>query len=272
MKILSILLILLLVSPLIDASSVAVQSVTKSPQDIKPGGLISLSIKLDNDGNEDVKDIRISLGLESLPFAPTESSEKFLDELEENERRTVTFTLQTLPDASPGIYKIPVTIQAEGETSVSLTSITVRANPVLNVGIEEGNLIILGQTSDLVIRFVNTGEGDLKFVSAQVPTLAGYEILSQDSFYIGNIEPDDFETIDINLIVNNHIGTIPVNINYKDSFNNEFSEVVALNIRTISQEEALELGLIQKSNTGMIVLVIVVVLILFFIIRKIRRR
>jgi uncharacterized membrane protein len=271
MKILKLILLMLIMVTIVEGNTLSIISVDKIPNEVKPGDVMSLTIGVKNDGSEDIKNIRVSLDISEVPFVPIESSEKFLDKLRDGNSNTLTFLLRALPDAEPGIYKLPILIEADDLTT-SFTSVTVKGSSNLDVGIEEGNLLILGERGELVIRFVNTGEGDLKFVRASIPRISGFDILGQDSFYIGNIEPDDFETVDISLILKEHIQAVLVDITYKDSFNNEYHKVVPLNVRTISQEEALQLGLIEKNNTASIIITVIVVLIVIFIYRKFKKR
>lgn len=267
-----ILLLMLLLLPLASASTLTVESVSKAPEQISPGDIISLGITLENDGSEDLEDIRVSIDLTNIPLAPLESTEAFIEEIDNDEKGLATFSLQAFPDAKPGVYKIPVKISAENQDIQTFTSITIDSNPKLEVGIEESTIVTTNEKGKIVIRFVNTGDGEVKFLSAKIPRLSSYEVLTQNTFYIGNIEPDDFETIEAEIMVKESIQAIPLEVSYKDSFNREFKKVYALEVKTYSQEEAKQLGLVQSSSTPFVITIIVIALIIYFVYRRFKKK
>lgn len=267
-----ILLLMLLLIPLASASTLTVESVSKAPDQINPGDIISLGITLENDGSEDLKDIRVSIDLTNIPIAPLESSEAFIEEIDNDEKGLATFSLQAFPDAVPGVYKIPVKISAENQDIQTFTSITIDSHPNLEVGVEESTIVTTNEKGKIVIRFVNTGDGEVKFLSAKIPRLSSYEVLTQNTFYIGNIEPDDFETIEAEILVKESIQAIPLEVSYKDSFNREFKRVYALEVKTYSPEEAKQLGLTQSSSTPFVITIIVIALILYFVYRRFKKK
>src|SRR3989344_2348027 len=267
-----ILLLMLLLIPLVSASTLTIESVSKAPEQISPGDIITLGIVLENDGSQDIEDIRVSLDLTNLPIAPIESSEAFIEEIDNDEKGLATFNLQALPDALPGVYKIPVKITSDNQDIQTFTSITIDSTPKLDVGVEESTIVTPNVKGKIVIRFVNTGDGEVKFLSAKIPRLSSYEVLTQNTFYIGNIQPDDFETIEAEILVKESTQAIPLEVSYKDDFNREFKRVYALEVKTYSQEEAKQLGLVQGSNTPIIITVIVIALILYFVYRRFKKK
>ena len=211
----------------------------------------------------------------NLPFAPINSAaEKIIDEIEEGTRETVSFQLIALPDARPQIYKIPLKIRYNDNEELTVISINVKSQAILGVAIDESKVVKAGDKGEIIIRFVNKGLADIKFVSAELVPSSDYHILSASSVYVGNIEPDDFETASFNIYINNKISFIPIKVEYRDSENKIFTKTEFLDINIYSQEEAKKLGLIKTSNTYYIIIAIVLILIIFFvfrIIRKIRR-
>jgi len=283
-----VLLLMLLLMPLASASTLTVESVAKAPEQISPGDVISLGITLENDGSKDIKDIRVSLDLANLPFAPIESSEVLIEKIDNDEKGLATFSLQAFPNAVPGVYKIPINIasetqviknstspikiSAENQDIQTFTSITIDSNPNLEVGIEESTIVTTNAKGKIVIRFVNTGDGEVRFLTAKIPRLSNYEVLTQNTFYIGNIEPDDFETIEAEIMIKENTQAIPLEVSYKDDFNREFKKVYPLEIKTYLPDEAKQLGLVQNSNTPLIITIIVIVLIIFFVYRRFKKK
>ena len=177
-----------------------------------------------------------------------------------------------MPEAKPQIYKIPLIIKYDDVIESTIISLQVTAEPRLEVRIEESTIFKTGDTGEIIVRFVNKGLIDIKFLSADLISSPDYEIISSPSFYIGNIEPDDFETVTFKLHLNNQISSLPLKVEYLDANNNEFTSTEFLKINIYSEEEAKRIGLIETSNTPLIITIILVVMVLFFIIRHIRKK
>jgi flagellar biosynthesis/type III secretory pathway M-ring protein FliF/YscJ len=62
-----------------------------------------------------------------------------------------------------------------------------------------------------------------------------------------------------------------VEINYIDSRNKEISETKILILKTYTEKQAVDLGLIEKNNTGILIIFIVVLVVLYIIYRKINK-
>lgn len=276
----SILLLLLIIASsfVLAARDITISSVQSRA--VQPGETTEIRITLENQGDEDIKDISVSLELLSgdLPFAPIGSAaQKIIEKIKEDKQSSVTFLLATLPDAKPKFYKIPLTIRYEDEDNndieeKTIMTIEVISKPELEVAIEESEILKVGDTGEIIIRFVNKGLTDIKFLSVELLDSPDYSLLSSSSFYVGNIEPDDFETVAFKLNINSKISFLPVNVQYRDSNNIQYSQTELLDIVIYSEEEARALGLIQTSYTLAIISIITVVIIIFFIIRSIRKK
>ena len=105
-KILLILLTLILTLNL--ASALTINSVFADK--ISPGEQASLSIELENDLNENLEDISVSLSLTNLPFTPVGSSEYSIEELDEDDDETFIFKVKASNSIQPGDYTIPYVI------------------------------------------------------------------------------------------------------------------------------------------------------------------
>jgi hypothetical protein len=277
-KIILMLIFVILVSGTY-ADSITISSVSTNPNEVQPGGRSSVDVRLRNQGNRDIEDISVGLDLSSstLPFIPIGSAaKKIVEEIEEDESSTVTFNLMTSPDAKPDTYKIPivVTYKDADDLTVEETSVIgliVEAVPELEVAIEESEVFKVGQLGGVTIRFVNKGLGDIKFLSAKLQKAAAYDVISSNDVYIGNVEPDDFETETFRLRFKQKIGNLPLEVKYKDNKNREFKQTFNLDLSLFSQEEAFELGLESKPKTQVYVGVFVAI-VLFFLIRRWRKK
>ena len=135
-KILQILLFIafVLVLSSIVSAQIAIESFSSSPETLEPGEQGDIEITLQNVGKEDIQNILVSLDLTELPFAPVDSSsEGIIEEIENDESETISFTLEALANAEPGIYKIPVLISYENTSKTALISIEVKADASLEL-------------------------------------------------------------------------------------------------------------------------------------------
>lgn len=268
---------LVLASPAF-ADSITISSVTSRPSEISPGERLTISVRLENQGDKDITDISIGLDLSNneLPFIPIGSAaKKIIKEIEEDESGNVEFTLMSSPDARPDTYKIPITVSyKDGSDTIeekSVIGLVIESVPLLGVAVEESEIFKVNQIGDVTVRFVNKGLGDIKFLTAKLDKSANYDILSADSVYVGNIGPDDFETASFKLRFNNRIGQIPLKVEYRDNKNKLFEETFNLEFPLYSEKEAVELGLENRSQAGIYVGILVVI-ILFILYRRYRKK
>jgi len=269
-----LLLAILFILPIATAvGEIAIESVDSST--VKPGEITHIRIVLENQGKDDIENIAVSLDLlsDTLPFAPVgTAAEKIIEKIKDNKRETVNFQLIALPDAKPQIYKIPLKIRYDDTEEITVISVRVESQPILDLAIDESNVFMVGDTGEIIVRFVNTGLSDIKFLSAELVQSPDYEILSAPSFYIGNIEPDDFETASFNIYLNNKINFIPIKIEFRDSDNNFFTKTEFLDINIFSEEEARRLGLTKANNTPFIITTVILIIVILLIMRSLRKR
>jgi hypothetical protein len=279
----SILGIFLLVSMLNVISAVSITDVSSNPSEVVPGQTADITIEIENIFDYDIENIRVKLDLTQSPFAPYQSSsEKFLDELGSEDSEDFEFQLIALPDTLSGIYKIPVQIIYEDNTGINTTknemiSLIVNSKPELKISLEDSVTIIKGRENKISVRIVNSGLADVKFLYVTMNEANGINILSEKEQYIGDIDSDDFDSVEYNIYINpdasNTIDT-PVTIKYKDATNKEFSEVKIISIRTYSLKEAQELGLAKKPNYTLYagIAFVVIVFIIYRIRKSIKKR
>jgi len=261
------------------ASAITISDVSTSPSEIQPGQTFNLEIKVENILDKDVKEVVVSLDLSLVPFAPHQSSnEARKEELDEDDSKTFEFDLISSSDTDSGTYKIPVTINYEldsvEKTATGLVSVTINAKPNLDLSLESSPLI-KGRNSELSIRVTNSGLGEARLLSLRVIPISGLKLISSGNVYIGDIDSDDFDNADFSVSLNSNAASIinlPIEISYRDSRNKEFTETKYLPIKAYSEDEALELGLIQKSNTTTYFIVILVLVVLWWLWRRRKRK
>jgi len=191
-------------------SAVSIVDVSSSPEEVAPGQIVEISIEIENVFDYDVTNLNIRLDLIESSFAPYQSSsEKFIDKLKDGDEEIFKFKLITLPETSTGIYTIPVEIRYEyknenstlnSSTKDELISITVNSPPELKVSTID-SILVRGKENDFSIKIINSGLADVKFVYLTVNDVNGIKFLSEKEQYIGDINSDDFDSIEYRVYV-----------------------------------------------------------------------
>ena len=269
-KLLLILMFLLVIN--LASAQVAIQSFETNPAKVLPGGSIQLRITLENVGDQDISNVLVKIDLTELPFAPLRSStEKIIDKIDEDDRETIYFDLVALPNADPQIYKIPVKISYGNLTKDSLISIEIKANARLDVILESSEIVKINDKGKVIVKFVNNGLTQIRFLKVTLKSAPVYEILSANTVYIGEVDVDDFETEEFTIIPKIKNPQLNFEINYRDANNNEFTENKYVILNVYTEEEAKQLGLV-KNNPLLIILIPIILIILFVIYRRIKRK
>jgi hypothetical protein len=264
---------------IVSVHALAINSVAVSPIQIEPGKKADILIDLDNNGNGNIKDVSVSLNFDNVPFAPSDSgSEVNFDEIKKDKSKSADFTVIALNNAQSGIYKIPVIISYTEESNsqpgiqTTLISLTVNSKPIIDVQSGD-NSLIKNQEGTLSIKVVNKGLSDIKFLEVEISN-PGFTLLSSNKVYIGDLSSNDFDTAEFKgffLTTTPDTLNIPVTITYKDILNNEFTDNYNVPVKIYSQQKAIELGLIQKSNSALYLGIIIVLIIIYFVYRRFKK-
>ncbi len=267
--ILSIILIITALSPVM---ALTVKSVDYAR--LTPGSQSTLVIKLENELNWDIQDVSLSLVTANTPFSIIGSSEDSVDEINEDDDETFTFTIKASSSAKPGDYEIPYTAKYEAGNDTKSKSgsvgVTISGSPSIEYSVS-AEKPVMGERTKLRFKIINKGFADAKFVSVKA-TPQGYALLSEDNVYIGGVESDDFETADFDVYLNTLNPFFNAVVQYTDFDNKKITDNIQLPIKVYDREKALELGIIQKSNGLLYALIIAVIIIAWITWRIIKKR
>lgn len=261
-------------------SALKINSVSTEPLEVAPGEIFRISIEVENIFEYDIENLKVGLNFQNVPFAPYQSSaEEFIDKLKDGDEEDFDFRVIALPDASSGIYKVPVNLEYEyNGTKVKneLISVTINSDPELRISSED-SILIKGKESSFSIRVTNSGLADVKFVYVSIGQMSGVDVFSEKEKYLGDIDSDDFDSVDYRVYISEDSPdklSVPVHLEYKDATNKKFSENRILNVNIYSLEEAQRLGLVEKSNSSVyiIIAILVIAYIIYRIIRKRRKK
>ncbi|MDO8528963.1 MAG: hypothetical protein Q7S06_03675 [Nanoarchaeota archaeon] len=262
-------------------SALTIDSVISNPQEVQPGEKFSLNLKIENNLNEEVKDVVISLDLSETFFAPYQSSNEVrIDNINGDDNEKANFDLIASSDAISGTYTIPVTINYDHANGTHATpeekvvGVIINAKPNIEVSYE-GSVLVKGTSGKVTVKIVNSGLGDAKFLSVGLSAINGIQATGSNKIYIGNIDSNDFDSADFSVFVKADSPSsisLPIQLTYSDSRNNQITKEENILIKTYTQKEAIGLGLINKNNTFLIIISIVGVIIIFLVYRRIRKK
>jgi hypothetical protein len=244
----------------------SVESIESSPKSISPGENFELSLELRNNADSLIRDIKVKLGLSDpdIPIAPSDSiAEKQIYQISSDTGKFMKFNLVAMPDAKGGIYKIPINLSYTDETGVSysksdIISLKIASTPDLLVTIESSEIKAKVKSGKVSIKIVNRGLTNIKLLSAKLSETKDFEIVSQPEVYVGNIDSDDYETVDYTLNVKSYDSTItlPIELKYKDATNQEQNQKINLILKTYSQSRLA--STLSGIFSGLVIIVIIV--------------
>lgn len=218
-------------------------NVRTSPEFIEPGQNAQLLLSLENMADSSMKDIDVKLDFSSVSLAPyQEIGEKKLRRLNAGEINDLIFSIMALPDAKGGMYKVPLRItytdELGKEYSINGTvSIEVNSKPELEAYVDSTTLTKSSKTGKIVLKIVNKGLTDIKFMSIRLLGSRDIKIILGDTAYIGNIDSDDFETADFRITAKKSKLIIPAEMDYRDINNKQHSEQVNVTFNLASPSE-----------------------------------
>ena len=130
--------------------------------------------------------------------------------------------------------------------------------------------MILNQKGEASIKFVNNGLTKIKLLTITLEPINA-QLLSPETIYIGDLESDDFQTIDITLYPESTDSLMIIHLNYRDANNENFQETIRIPLKVYTQEEAKSIGLI-KNNTAIFYFIGAILLTLLYIFFRKRRK
>ncbi len=271
----------------------SIGNVEMDKERVAPGEEVNVKITLNNLADSALKDVNVKLNFISLeqtstgisyndlPISPIGSGdEKTIKIMEGGAEQEVEFSLIIDPSAEATVYKLPVTItyndmQGRNYTKNTVISMVVGSEPDLAVNIDASTAHLPGKLGEVSIKFVNKGFSEIKFLYVTLEKNGGFDIVSPQEVYLGNVDSDDYETAEYTIYVNPDAEgdlVLPIRIEYKDTNNNDYSKQISLKTRIYSSKEAKMFGVSQGSGwTGIIVIAAIVICGLLAY-RTIRRR
>jgi len=266
----------------------AIQSVTSEM--VAPGETFDVEVTVANKASSVLRSVKSSLrlltqvtttaGLSTveLPFTPIGGGiEQTIDTLAPGQQKTLTYRLVVDPEAESKPYKLPLEISyfdpsGANRTRTEVVGVIVGAEPELSVVVDSTELSSKIKTGNIVIRFVNYGVSDIKFLTARVQPTDEFEIIGPAEVYVGKIDSDDYETAEYRLALTGDADRaveVPLVMEYRDANNNKHSRGVSL---TVNRYTPAQLGVEQGSSFVFILVLVVLGVVGWFVYRRFRKR
>ncbi|MEM4266758.1 MAG: COG1361 S-layer family protein [Candidatus Nanoarchaeia archaeon] len=242
--------------------------VNTEPDKIPQGGTAEVSIDVQNMDKAMVKDVTIDLNLPDSFVTLGSIEEKKIPRLGPGEKSKVEYKVMALSDAESKAYQIPIEITyydqlGNAYAKNNTIGLLVGAEPSFTLNLESADVFESGTRGKITISLSNTGPSQLKFVTLEILPTDDYTILSNSKSYLGNLDPDDFETSEYTIYVNKK-GELPIKlkVTYKDSYNNDKEYVGEVKLKVYSYFEVRKYGL-RTGGTSILVYIVYLLLIIF---------
>lgn len=242
---------------------------------IYPGESEEITLEIENNENFDIEDVSLALNLSCLPFTTIGSSEKDVDDIDEDDDEKVSFNLRASIDIIPRDYNIPYVLKYYVENDSEVLEKTgsfglrVSAKTDLDFMVDVQDNAIIGEVGEISLEIINKGLGEIKSVSVQIFP-QGFELLSKEKIFVGTIDADDSDTATFDVIYKTTNPVLSAKVEYKDFDNEDQTETVNLSFKVYTKEEAFELGILKKPNY--IVYLVIGILVIAYVIHRILKK
>lgn len=251
----------------VSATSITVvgTGIENIPGGVSPGEIGQVKVSVKNSANYLMKDISVKLKLNdsSTPFAPIGSTaQKNIMQISSGHAEEVVFDIIALPDAEAGVYKVNMDIEYYDElgnkyTRNDLIGIVISAEPKFFIEVKDNTFVNKRSSGEVTLNFVNVGLTKVKFFTLKLEESDAYKILSEDDVYLGDIDPDDDDSVSFTLKLNSDTNTIilPVTLSFLDANNQRYIEEYDVELEVYN----------KKKNSGVFGAFILIVFILIIV-------
>lgn len=256
------------VEPLFDIT------VNSEPEKIPQGGIAKISINLKNKDTSLLKDILVELDLpdDLIPIGSTVL--KKIQKINPGMEETLTYTITASGDAVSKAHQIPLTVRYSDETGYNYSQadtmgLLVGSDPDYYVTLEESDTFTKGTKGQIVLSISNTGPADIKFLTIELLPSDDFVILSNYKSYIGNLEPDDYETAEFDIYAKKS-GKIPLNIKveYRDNYNMKHVTTHVVDLQSYSSQELKKYDLPYKKSKILNIAIYLLGIIFLYLVYK----
>lgn len=256
-----------------------VGDVQSDPSTFNPGQAGKVIVQLDNLAAITLKDVMVTLDLsdQNTPFAPINgTTEKSIGSIISESNGTVEFNVVALPNAAPGVYKVPIEVTyfdslGKNYSDSVLTSMLVTTAPEIQMVQESTGTVKNGTDNQITVSIINSGLSQVKSMVATVGHSASgeYTVLTPSVVYVGDISADDSQTAEYDVYVNTSKSQIvlPMTVTFVDALGNTYTESGDVSVNVFNDQQAVQFGIEQAVPIDPIVIGIAALILLYVLYR-----
>jgi len=250
---------------------VVVNKYIVNPSPIVPGQTFTIDLHLLNAGRIAVKNVDASLDVEDKFSIIGTGASKRVAFIGPGEVEKVSFELASDTSTEVKLYNIPVGLSYKDDRNkefeeTAQISLVVNALPELSLTVDKTDFSDKKTPGTVSLKIVNKGVVDLKYLTATIIGNDQYEILSpSNEAYVGNLDSDDFETVDFIIKPLVESPRLNLKLEFKDPYNVDFTQQYDLPLRIIT---AKDLGQDEFPYTIVIVAVLIIAGFIYWRFRK----
>jgi hypothetical protein len=228
-------------------------------ENLEPGKSSKFKVNLENSNSVDLSNVVLTLGLDEVEdkvfSTKSGSNQKKVSLIEGGKSIDVEFNLIASPDAVAKPYLLPITISFKDAlgtsyTSDALGSVQVYSVPQLSVNLDSQESLSGGR-GKITFAIANPGTSSIKGTQVEILDSENYNVLEGKFQYIGDLNPDDFQTLQADVVINAKEDTnVLLKVTYSDSYNQKVEEVIEIPVKVFNAEELKELGIAGASSSS----------------------
>ena len=214
------------------------------PDLVVPGQIVDVVLKLRNAGRIAVKNLDIGIDLEDGAFSTIGTGTKQrINRIAAGETEEVTFRLASDTSTEVKLYSLPVSLSYQDERNkqyddTAKFSIVVNAEPEISMTVDATDFDKKTKPGTVSLKVVNKGVVDIKYVTVRLIETAEYDVLSpSNEEYVGNLDSDDFETVDFIIKPLAKQPRLKIQLEFKDPYNVDFTRDYNLPLRILTDKD-----------------------------------
>ncbi len=193
-----------------------------------PGESANLSVTVFNAGPP-AENLRVRIN--ATAFFPDADS-LFFGTVKTGEGKTRTVRVTLSPEVKPGIYRVPVILEYEDAAGLR----KYREPRVISVRVTgETRLVLTAERSgrEIVLKVSNSGTQTARFLTLRISGARA----EPGEIYIGDLEPDDYDSERIKVLEPPGTYRLVVNLSYSDPFGGSHSETRTVTFEVPEEEK-----------------------------------
>ena len=262
--------------------AIRIREISSVPNYIIPGGNAIIKIGIKNSAKLHLDDVRIKMVLPGEFSFLDDVNQVKISRLESEGSKNISFNIISSPGISEGIYDASLIVDYVSYFGVNFDNVgedkqdnytfglVVKGTPDIFAQIEKSEIYQGNDIGVVTIKFVNNGVGNAKFLTTELLESENYEIISSNKDYIGDLDSDDFESVDFRIKLKRERTTdLSLKITYRDSLNEDYSKEFKLPLEV---RNAKELGIKTNGTSTVIIIIIVIAIICYLVYRKYKKK